>query len=401
MSGGRPLRVLLLSEGDAETWDCWSGSCRSLVEHLRADGNVVRCGDVDLRGWDRAFVAWRTVTRTRRRWWVNFHLGADGFRARSRRAQSLMDRHAHEVDAVLQIGATFSLRTPPGIPLALYCDSNIDLAREGMESGFSEASVLTEREAREVRTREAQVYAKTQIIFTMSDRLRATFTGGFGVPESNVVTVHGGPNFTKAQRVAPVQRSPRNAPVILFVGRAFLRKGGDLLLSAFRSVRSAVPDARLLLIGPETLPAQFEADPGIELLGYVDKDSPDGQGRLAAAYARAQVFCLPTRFEPFGVVFLEAMHHGLPCVGPRAWAVPEIIRHGETGLLVRPEDPADLARALIEILQAPAEAARMGEAGRRRLVERFSWALVAARIAARLREDVDRLRPLLGTVQAR
>ena len=77
------------------------------------------------------------------------------------RIRSVAHRHPHAVDAVLQIGATFSLRTPPGIPLALYCDSNIDLAREGMESGFSEASVLTEREAREVRTREAQVYAKT------------------------------------------------------------------------------------------------------------------------------------------------------------------------------------------------------------------------------------------------
>ena len=103
---------------------------------------------------------------------------------------------------------------------------------------------------------------------------------------------------------------------------------------------------------------------------------------MSEAYSSAQVFCLPTRFEPFGVVFLEAMHYELPCVGPRAWAVPEIIEDGVTGLVVAPEDPSALAAALLTLLADPLKSAAFGKAGKIRVHERFTWEHVVRRITA-------------------
>src|SRR5690606_12176833 len=120
-------------------------------------------------------------------------------------------------------------------------------------------------------------------------------------------------------------------PTVLFIGRQFERKGGDLLLRAFARVRRALPEAELLIIGPAEIPGDHA---GVTSLGFVSKDRPGGWEAIAEAYRRADVFCLPTRFEPFGIVFVEAMHFGVPCVGPDAWAVPEIIDDGRTGLTV-------------------------------------------------------------------
>src|SRR6185503_3553334 len=119
--------------------------------------------------------------------------------------------------------------------------------------------------------------------------------------------------------------------------------------------------------------------PGIVCVGDLDKNSADGWAALAAAYMAADVFALPTRFEPFGVAFVEAMHFGLPCIGPLAWAVPEIIADGETGFTVPIEVDA-LADRPLRLLTDRALARAMGEAGRQRALERFTWPRVVGRM---------------------
>jgi glycosyltransferase involved in cell wall biosynthesis len=166
-------------------------------------------------------------------------------------------------------------------------------------------------------------------------------------------------------------------PSVLFVGKQFERKGGPLLLEAFRLVRARFADARLVIIGPPTPPAD---GPGVEWLGNLDKNRPDQWARLVGAYQNADVFCLPSLFEPFGIVILEAMFFGLPCVGTAEWAIPEMIANGETGYTAPRDDVKALAERLIALLSDRASAHRMGLAGRRRAEERFSWTTVAARM---------------------
>lgn len=382
------MRIGLLTEGDAETRDSWSGSALSLVQGLRAQGHAVACGDVDLYGAARAVGALLSFSPDRGRWGVRYHLGRPSFALRSRRAERHLRGWAGRVDAVVQIGATCRTRPRDTLPLALYCDSNILLASHAAiaEPGVSDFHQLSDAEVRAIVDREAAIYAQTRAIFTMSERLRRSFLEDFGVPAENVHTIHAGPNFDPDR--IPV-RAPRPAdapPTVLFVGRAFERKGGPLLLDAFARVREQIPAARLLVVGPDDRGIER---PGVELLGFVDKEIPSGWAALCDAYAKADVFCLPTRFEPFGIAFLEAMFFGLPCIGPDEWAVPEMVRDGVTGHLVPPGDAAALADRMVALLSDPAAARRLGAEGRRIARDHFTWPATIDRMLAVLRPMVS------------
>jgi glycosyltransferase involved in cell wall biosynthesis len=370
------MKILLLCEGNAETTDSWSGVSQSVVRQLRSVGHTVVTGDVDLYGVERGLVAARTVHRQRRRWWVRYHLGGAGFRARSAQAARRIRELGAGVDLILQVGATFRIPDDVDLPVVLYCDSNIAHAHRGADTGYSDAAVLTPAEIEEVRAREAGVYARASVVFSMSHAARASFIEDFHIPADRVITIHCGPNM---DLVDDVQRgdSPGARPTVLFVGRDFGRKGGDLLLRAFPEVRRHVPDARLVVVGGRSSDVQPE---WVEYRGYQNRSTAGGLAGMDRAYREADVFCLPTRFEAFGTSFVEAMFYGLPCVGPGAWAVPEIIAHGETGLVVPPEDPPALAGALVRLLSDPMAARRMGSAARARALEHFTWTDVVARM---------------------
>ncbi|TVP54483.1 MAG: glycosyltransferase family 1 protein [Gemmatimonadales bacterium] len=395
MSSG--LKILFLCEGDAETHDSWSGISRSLVVHLRRAGHSVVPGDADLYGMDRILAGIRAFSPRLDRWRMRHRLSAAAFSARSRKAARHVARHAGEVDLILQVGATFRIEAPRDIPLVLYCDSNIELSRSAAYSGVSEAAALSGREIDEIRAREASVYDDAALIFTMSDQLRDSFVRDFGIPPDRLCTVHCGPNIELDTPVSLERRRPEDPPTVLFVGRDFKRKGGDVLLEAFQAVRQSLPDARMVMVGPD--PRNHRA-PGVEFLGYLDRDDPDGRERMDRAYREADVFCLPTRFEPFGTAFVEAMLHGLPCIGPRAWAVPEIIRPDTTGVLVPPEDPYALARALILLLEDPDRAERLGRAARDRVMEHFTWPRIVETMTTRM-SDIVESEPVQGSERSR
>lgn len=385
------MKILFLCEGDAESWTSWSGSSRSLVDQLRADGHDVTCGNVDLHGADRLAGAAATFSLGRKRWSTRFHLGGLPFRLRSGNARRHIAAHDRRVDLILQIGATFEPRNRGATPYFLCCDSNIRVAMHGVATGYSDAVPLSRPELEAVAQRELAVYRNAAGIFTLSDRVRRSFIEDFGLPENQVHAIHAGPNFPGA-RTPPIgrQRSGEHPPTILFVGRQFERKGGDLLMRAFRLVRQRIPDARLVIAGPPRPPL---AEPGVTFLGDLDKNQPSGWNALVAAYGAADVFCLPTRFEPFGIAFIEAMYFSLPCVGTDAWAVPEMVVDGETGFTVPVDDLEALTDRLLRLLGAPALAARMGRAGRARAERLFTWQATVQRM-------MDSIRPIVGTASA-
>jgi glycosyltransferase involved in cell wall biosynthesis len=157
---------------------------------------------------------------------------------------------------------------------------------------------------------------------------------------------------------------PRGGNSILCVAHLYPRKNVATLLAAMTRLSNHAV-LRVVGTGPdlarlERLSRDLGLGGRVEFLGHVDF------ARLAGEYRRADVFCLPSRQEGFGIVFLEAMAAGLPIVAARAAAVPEVVSDGESGILVGPDRPDDLAAALDRLLSDPAERLRMGEAGRRR-----------------------------------
>jgi glycosyltransferase involved in cell wall biosynthesis len=267
-------------------------------------------------------------------------------------------------DVVLQAGVLFGPGRNPACPYHLYVDHTRAIA-ERYEPGPGLLRPLPPDPA--WRAREEQVYRGATTIFSMSAFAARSLVLDYGVDPDRVRVVGAGPNVAP---VAPVPAVPRE-PAILFVGRSFAPKGGPDLVEAFRRLRRHHPHAALWIVSQEA-PAALPA--GAVFHG------PLGPDALAALFARASVFALPTLREAFGLVFLEAMAFGLPVVASAVEAVPEIVVQGETGLLVPPRDPAALAEACAALLADPARARRLGEAGRARVAERFGWDRAAARI---------------------
>jgi glycogen(starch) synthase len=169
---------------------------------------------------------------------------------------------------------------------------------------------------------------------------------------------------------------PREDPVLLCVGRVVDDKGFDLTVAAFALVLERVPGALLVIVGDgparpalERQAASLGLSARVRFAGWV---APE---RVPALINEATVVVMSSRWqEAFGLVALQASQMARPIVATRVGGLPEVVLDGVTGLLVPPEDPEELARALTFLLEHPDEAARLGHTGRLRAKRAFGWA---------------------------
>jgi glycosyltransferase involved in cell wall biosynthesis len=181
-------------------------------------------------------------------------------------------------------------------------------------------------------------------------------------------------------------RKDSSRPIVLTVGRIAASeryKGHDAILDVWPDILRRVPDAQYLIVGDGDDRARLESrarEMGVtDSVQFAGSVSPE---ELDACYDRCSIFAMPARTEVdartprgegFGIVFLEAMAHGKPVVGPRTGAPAEFIRSGEHGLLVDPANSSEIAGALIELLEDPVRAGRMGEAGKSWVAREFTF----------------------------
>lgn len=177
--------------------------------------------------------------------------------------------------------------------------------------------------------------------------------------------------------------------VITFVGRLERRKGIDLLLEALPKLLRGNERVKVRIVGEDykdsstgrTNAESFAAAnvgaswlDRVKFLGYVDDEG------LREEFESCDIFVAPSRYESFGLIYVEAMRAGKPSIGVRAGGVSEVIEDGVTGLLVDP-DSVSLGRALAELVADPARRATMGQAGRRRYETHFSMSAFAERFS--------------------
>ena len=161
------------------------------------------------------------------------------------------------------------------------------------------------------------------------------------------------------------------ANVIGTVGRLTGVKRQDRLLRAFAQVRARRHDAHLLLVGDGPLRDDLRAL--AEHLGIAAQVHFAGyQSQPERYFAAMDVFALTSDSEGMPLAILEAWAAGLPVVASRVGGVPELVSHGQTGLLCYPEDRADLAKSLHDLLIHRERAAQLGEAGRQAVEARYT-----------------------------
>jgi phosphatidylinositol alpha-mannosyltransferase len=189
-----------------------------------------------------------------------------------------------------------------------------------------------------------------------------------------------GVDLTRYESLEPIERWRDGTANILFVGRFEQRKGLLVLLKAFRVLRRAGHDCRLIVVGSgpqEREVRRYIATrglKGVELLGRV------GDTEKARLFATADVFVSPaTGQESFGIVLLEAMAAGTPIVCSDIHGYKGVVRRGEQALLVPPRDHHALVSAISRLLDDPALRVTMGAAGRER-AQQFSWPSITAKV---------------------
>lgn len=162
---------------------------------------------------------------------------------------------------------------------------------------------------------------------------------------------------------------------ILYVGRFEYRKGIDVLLDAIPLVLESFPDTVFELIGSDT--------DNVYTNTFKQKHSPRINSKVLfrgtmntaateAAYAGCDIFAAPSRYESFGLIYIEAMSYSKPVIGCKTGGVTEIIQHEINGLFALLDNPQDLAKQIIRLIQEPDLRCQLGIQARKTVEERFS-----------------------------
>jgi hypothetical protein len=189
----------------------------------------------------------------------------------------------------------------------------------------------------------------------------------------------------------------------LFVGRIERRKGIETLIEAFQRAADEVPYLHLAIAGSDTRTGRSGASMRDDLqhrlrasglANRVHWLGPVAHEKLPRIYAGSDWLVAPSRLEPFGLVYLEAMATGRPVIAARSGGVPEIVTSGREGILVAPDDPRELAEALIALAVDPARVRRMGMRARARVEAAFDHRVLAERTVHLYRTAIARAQGL-------
>jgi len=327
--------------------------------------------NANLQGLDRLVNALRAVHPSQRLWRERFHKNIAAFEVRSQRVATYIESIREQVDVALQVGVLFdTCWNGLQIPNVIYTDYTAHLAAQKPASGRSPFDA--EQLWRWIEL-ERRSFERAAHICTRSRLVSQSIIHDYGISPERITVVGGGVNFSPLPE--PVGHHDEDRPTVLFIGKDFFRKGGDLVLQAFAESRRQVPGARLIFLTNDPIPDQLPTE-GVEVIAPTWK-----RDVIARCYQRASVLVLPSRLETWGDVLLEAMIYGLPCIGVAGQAMQEIIINEETGLLVPPEDVSALATALTRVLTNPTLRRRWGRRARQRAETEYTWEKVVDRSA--------------------
>lgn len=290
------------------------------------------------------------------------------FEHRSAVARERVRAEAPQAPFVLQTATVFDARTEP-LPLFIYTDHTMLAYRR--YGAWSEDLRGRDRWIRLERV----AYHGATAIFTTSEFARASLIEDYGVPEDRVVDARSGTNIAVPDALVVRDREPRR---IAFIGKQWERKGGPLVLEAFRRARRELPERDLELVVAGCSP-DLGGEPGVTVRGVISRDE------VAELLRSADVFAMPSFVEPSAIVYSEASAYGLPVLATTVGGTPERVLDGQTGLLSPPGDAAALTANLLRLLGERGLAAQLGQAGFRLVADRFNWTTVGEHIAGEIR----------------
>ncbi|MGX7678034.1 glycosyltransferase family 4 protein [Jatrophihabitans sp. DSM 45814] len=230
-------------------------------------------------------------------------------------------------------------------PYYVLQDLSYDLLLDHFgEGGVPHFRNLGHRRITQLRDRQLGIYEHAAGLLPMSSWL-AERSIRSGVDRARVHVINPGVNAPLDDQSPIPERRRAQVKRLLFIGRDFETKAGDQVVAAFMMLRKELgSDITLTIAGPKLWPLRSPIPDGVEFLG------PVPVATVQTLYDTHDLFVMPSRFEGFGIAFVEALVRGLPCIGRRACAMPEIIDADSGGFLVDGDSPAELAELIVSAL---------------------------------------------------
>jgi glycosyltransferase involved in cell wall biosynthesis len=213
--------------------------------------------------------------------------------------------------------------------------------------------------------------ARVREFIAVSEAVRRSLVRA-GIPEARVRVIHNG--LPEPCMPQPDESRPGGDVCVGIVGQVGSWKGHEDLVEALAIVAGDSPRVRLRIFGQDRGPYQDELRAKIDQLGLSQRIEWAGYVKdRTSIYSEMDICVVPSRSDdPLPTVAIEAGFHGIPVIATRRGGLPEIVQDGKTGLLVEPQSPSELARALGELAANSECRARMGKAARARMREFFS-----------------------------
>lgn len=352
--------------GDPADRATWSGTPKSLMEAVAAQG--VGVIPIDCRP-PKPVLAIGKALHT-----------LEGYRGEWRRGRIVVRATGARVDHAVRMS---------GAGMVLYVGSSLGLSRGNPRESVARFALIDATWAQRasavpdlspdrstvlaaIAADERRTFRNATHLFTLSRATADDVLRQYDIDPGRV-TVTGTGTGPIRPYMGPKDYS--NGRILFVAQQRANEKGARLLLDAFELVRAASPNASLTIVG-----GSFSTD-GIRSLPIGVRVLPRvSLSELQALYEEAALFAMPALFEPWGLVYLEALLCRTPVLGLRRCALPEITGNGRYGFLVGEPEAAAIAGEILRAISRPDLLASMGAEGQRHVAERFTWSSTANRI---------------------
>ncbi len=290
---------------------------------------------------------WQYKSRT---WFASF--------AKSLACQKLAEKSNAGVILIMGINYASFTKRKKDKKYILYTDHTNLLSKKQKNYGFKAIEKGTSTFWNYI---EKKIIHSQNFCFVMSEHVKHSMITDYKLSQRKAIVAGGGPNTDVDIERDVVEKSYSDFN-ILFVGLDAKRKGLDNVVEAFYRIQAVHPSVKLHIVGVDG-----KSHKSIIYYGKIY-----GQA-LKKLFYNAQIFCMPTYREPFGIVFIEAMMSKCVCIGTNIEAIPEIISHGETGFIVNPEDVEAIAAHCIDLFSNPQSLKKLATAGYQKAKLTWGW----------------------------
>jgi glycogen synthase len=351
-----------------ERWflDRYSGLAEALRSHFAhvdevRSGNLGELLPIRVAYWiaRKAFlegVFQRPLKRLDRRAW--------GYRLRTKMTEGKLAKLTPEPDFVIHIFSSFApFWHQRRMPFAMYLDFTMMLARREWPAWAEFPSI---NEFRKWVRYEGKSYHKAQMLFTMGESTKNSLIQDYEVDPRKIFVVGSSSQYTATEF------RPRTfgSKTILFQGSEFERKGGDILLSAFRLVKKELPNTELIIVGTDAI----SSEAGVQVRGYV------GPSDMQSLLQSVDLVVAPARCDPFSAFVIEAISHGIPTMVSKESGISAILKDGVNAIVIERLDPPTISNQILTTISDHEKLQTLSVGGRKLFEDRLAWPVVAKKI---------------------